>query len=346
MKPHHLSSFPGVCLAAFLGVVLLCCSCGSPQGPDLTTPESRFVYYQEKFEEQRTEKGTTFSNPKQALTFIQECIRLNELSNDSLAEPGRLYYDMALAYRQLGDEGNEYEALCSALKKGMSELGGRLQAMCTKKRDELFALFGELDEIFWNDSIPFDSLLTKQKLDRCHYIQEHFDVGLWRDVYARTALYFMNIDEEHMWFSYSLMAANKGDEMATFCVDSFFKIDLLLQGEKTIVAPSVEESMEEYVTIDRVCLNSWGTIIECTFHNDGSGWMQIAPETYIQAKDEQYPLRVAVGIALAPEFTFFDWADEEDRFLLMFQAIPPDTKEIDLIESGESTWQFKGIRLE
>lgn len=334
MKPHHLSSSPCLCLAASLCVVLLCCSCGSPQGPDLTTPESRFVCYQEKLEEQRTEKGTTFSNPILALMFIQECIRLNELSNDSLAEPGRLYYDMALAYRQLGDEGNEYEALCSALDE-----------MRDKKREELFALFVELDEMFWNDSIPFDSLLTMQKLDRCHYIQEHFDVGLWRDVYARTALYFMNIGKKHMWFSYSLMAANKGDELATFCVDSFFQIDLLLQGEKTIVAPSVEESKDEDVTIDRVCLNSWGTIIECTFHNDGSGWMQISPETYVRAKDEQYPLRVAVGIALTPEFTYFDRADEEDRFLLMFQAIPPDTKEIDLIESGESTWQFKGIRL-
>lgn len=110
--------------------------------------------------------------------------------------------------------------------------------------------------------------------------------------------------------------------------------------------PQVRESEDKFVTIDRVCIESWGTIIDCTFHNDGIGWMQISPEAYIKANGKRYTIGGVAGIAWTPSHTYFELADEEDRFLLVFPPIPPDTKEIDLIEGEESTWNFNGIRLQ
>lgn len=233
-------------LLAMTLVASMLAGCGVSTGSDEAKSLDSLSYseavasvqeYQHKLEKHRKGDSDSIIIPRLALTYIQNCIHLNERFGDSLCEPGPLYYELALCYRQLGEEEKEYEALCSAaIYKGSERAWDRIDEIHYKKRAEIHSLFREVDEMLY-DSLQFDTLLVRSKLGQCYYIKEVYDVGVWGDVYSLSALFFLKVGNRHQCFNYALMAANKGDGMGLFLVDSLFKIGNLVQGENVVEAP-------------------------------------------------------------------------------------------------------------
>jgi len=70
-----------------------------------------------------------------------------------------------------------------------------------------------------------------------------------------------------------------------------------------------------------------------TYYING-GWIQMDRDAYIQPKgsSEKYPLIQAIGIPIAPNKLHFRKQGQYHTYTLVFPALPPDTKSIDIIE--------------
>ena len=91
------------------------------------------------------------------------------------------------------------------------------------------------------------------------------------------------------------------------------------------------------------------TALYCTYTNTEysvGGWYSISPDAYLRDKTsgKRYKCIAAENCALSPEQTSID-LNETKKFVLYFQAIPQNAKEIDFVESDASSWQFYGIKL-
>ena len=121
------------------------------------------------------------------------------------------------------------------------------------------------------------------------------------------------------------------------------------QGDKVIVSPYIDNARTENARITKITLTNKETIVEMSFNNETSSgyveWIQIAKETTIETDDEEYTMKRAEGIALAPNKTTFSRNGETKTFKLIFPAIPKGTTSINLIEPGENGWKFYGISL-
>lgn len=85
------------------------------------------------------------------------------------------------------------------------------------------------------------------------------------------------------------------------------------------------------------------TKIQMTFRGRGN-WCSINKDTYIQIPEtkQNFKLIKADGIAISPEKTT---SSNDVIFILTFPAIPTNVKKIDLIEPGDSSWKFWGIKI-
>ena len=122
------------------------------------------------------------------------------------------------------------------------------------------------------------------------------------------------------------------------------------QGDKVIVSPYVDNARTENARITKITLTDKETIVEMTYNNELSSggyveWIQIAQATTIETDDQEYTMKRAEGIAIAPNKTYFTRNGETKTFRLIFPAIPKGTTSINLVEPGEYGWRFYGISL-
>ncbi|MBR6304617.1 MAG: trypsin-like peptidase domain-containing protein [Paludibacteraceae bacterium] len=121
------------------------------------------------------------------------------------------------------------------------------------------------------------------------------------------------------------------------------------QGAKVIENPYIDNARTEYARIARITITDKETIVEMTFNNETENgfieWIQIAKETTIETDDQEYTMKRAEGIAIAPGKTTFSRNGETKTFRLIFPAIPKSTTSINLVEPGSNGWKFYGISL-
>lgn len=121
------------------------------------------------------------------------------------------------------------------------------------------------------------------------------------------------------------------------------------QGNKIIERPYVDFTHAENTRISKVTITDKETIIEMTDNNETSSgyaqWMNIDLNTTIVVGDQEFKLKKAEGIAIAPNKTYFNKNGETKTFRLYFPAIPKSTTSFNLIEPGNSDWKFYGISL-
>jgi hypothetical protein len=80
------------------------------------------------------------------------------------------------------------------------------------------------------------------------------------------------------------------------------------------------------------------------------GWITIAPKTYlkVEGKEDRYPLKDAVGIAIAPQRVNFKSTEDWQFFSLYFEPLPLNNCTIHMIESEKPTpndFNFYDIQL-
>ena len=121
------------------------------------------------------------------------------------------------------------------------------------------------------------------------------------------------------------------------------------QGNKVIERPYVDFTRSENTRILKVTITDKETIIDMANNNETSGgyaqWMNIDKNTSIVIDGQEYKLKKAEGIAIAPNKTNFTRNGETKTFKLYFPAIPKGTTSFNLLEPGESDWKFYGISL-
>ena len=91
------------------------------------------------------------------------------------------------------------------------------------------------------------------------------------------------------------------------------------------------------------------TALYCSYTNTQypvGGWYSISPDAYLRDKatGKRYKCIATENCAISPDQTQIN-LNETKRFVLYFQAIPQSAKEIDFVESDDSSWQFYGIKL-
>ena len=121
------------------------------------------------------------------------------------------------------------------------------------------------------------------------------------------------------------------------------------QGNKVVERPYVDFTRAENTRILKVTITDKETIIDMSDNNETSGgyaqWMNIDKNTSIVIDGQEYKLKKAEGIAIAPNKTNFTRNGETKTFKLYFPAIPKGTTSFNLLEPGESDWKFYGISL-
>ncbi|MBU3658496.1 MAG: hypothetical protein FGM14_01380 [Flavobacteriales bacterium] len=80
------------------------------------------------------------------------------------------------------------------------------------------------------------------------------------------------------------------------------------------------------------------------------GWIKIAPETYLQNEEtkEQYKLKEATGILIAPKRINFESTEDWQFFSLYFDPIPMKDCVLNMIEAEKPTpndFNYYGIEL-
>ena len=308
--------------------------------------EDQFESYLAKFNEQRINGGDKFSIPSLALHYINKCIDLNKRFNGNFGDQGLLYYYQSLVYYDMGEDEEEQAALRSAYTNGFSE-----DKILEKKEEDLFVLQGQAMDLLkkaFSTEADEDINSAWQCILRCFVTKEVYDVGTWGSLYYLYGV-LMACEGRAEATNWMRMAANKHYPAAIdFIAVADSEINTRTADWTLVIRPGFRRTEDDdgSITFDRIRLSPEGTIIECTYKNNGYGWIQISPETYIRAGEEKFSLEEAQGIAITPQQTEFDYADETARFLLFFPPIPQDTKEIDLIEEGDSDWKFWGIQLQ
>lgn len=91
------------------------------------------------------------------------------------------------------------------------------------------------------------------------------------------------------------------------------------------------------------------TALYCTYTNteyEVGGWYSISSDAYLRdkASGKRYKCIAAENCAMSPEQTSIE-LNETNRFVLFFEALPQNAREIDFVESDDSSWQFYGIKL-
>lgn len=113
--------------------------------------------------------------------------------------------------------------------------------------------------------------------------------------------------------------------------------------------PQVTSKGDNKLTLISVTISPESTVLELSDNNSYNGgyyqWFSISPDAYISVNGTKYKLRSAEGIALAPNVTYFSYANETKTFRLTFPPIPSNTTSFDFIESQDSQWKLFGIKL-
>ena len=118
---------------------------------------------------------------------------------------------------------------------------------------------------------------------------------------------------------------------------------------EVVKAPIMKTAKSTDIKIVGIEKTNEYTALYCTYTNTKysvGGWYSISPDAYIRdkASGKRYKFITAENCAMSPEQTSIE-LKETKKFVLYFQAIPQNAKEIDFVESDDSSWQFFGIKL-
>lgn len=122
------------------------------------------------------------------------------------------------------------------------------------------------------------------------------------------------------------------------------------QKVKTVLNPTVAESSDSSLTVDKVILTDSITIIDFSWkYNDQGTYLFMSPDACIEAGGKRYNVIGSKNIPITEDY----FISEEIRFRtgtfsLVFPAIPMETDSISFYETtkeGESGWKVKGIDL-
>jgi hypothetical protein len=118
---------------------------------------------------------------------------------------------------------------------------------------------------------------------------------------------------------------------------------------KMIPNPIIKKKSNINTEIRGVEITDEFTAIHICYQNtkyDYGGWYSMDRTAYIRDKStgRKYKLIAAENCAISPQKTAIE-KDEKKIFTLYFEPIPSATREIDFIESDNSTWKFYGIKL-
>ena len=76
-----------------------------------------------------------------------------------------------------------------------------------------------------------------------------------------------------------------------------------------------------------------------------AGWISIDPNVFINYRNNKINMTSVDGIAVTPNKTHFDHANQTITFSIKFPYIPIENNTFDLIENDSSNWKFIGIEL-
>lgn len=331
---------------------------------------AEYIDNYQKFEVLRANGGISYANSSLAKQYIEKCIYLNNsfgATGNFFGDRGDLAYKKSLVYHAQSDTYNEYIWLKTAISYGYNTASGSYYTLLTKVGTEQFEpiIYNVIDAMkaYVDGETATMSPSVMQNLNSCIALNAKYDGNLcdWGNLYYLKSCAYTNIygnTEESL--NYLLMALNKNNDAANDMKEMLLAKDVNFDDGMlspnvaygtyaiNVINPVVRKTTKENTScrINRVYVTNDKTIIELTYINRNSGWMNISPNTYISAGGKSYNIIGARGIPFSPDKYYFKSSNEVASFFLIFPAIPTTTKKISLIESKESSWQFKGIRLQ
>jgi S1-C subfamily serine protease len=103
------------------------------------------------------------------------------------------------------------------------------------------------------------------------------------------------------------------------------------------------------LVINNIEIASDYTALYCQYTNteyNAGGWYAMDPGAYIRDKSsgKKYVMTKTDNCTISPSTTSIEF-NETKHFVLYFPPISPNTKEIDFVESNDSSWKIYGIKL-
>lgn len=120
---------------------------------------------------------------------------------------------------------------------------------------------------------------------------------------------------------------------------------------KDVLYPNVRHAAQKNIYIKKVNILGTTTQVDFLYRSNEATSRYIylslpkdGDSMYIKIKDRKYKLLFTTGIANKDGQTICH-PKQEMEFSAIFEAIPEDTKELDIIEGDKGTWHFFGVEL-
>jgi hypothetical protein len=129
---------------------------------------------------------------------------------------------------------------------------------------------------------------------------------------------------------------------------------MVTKNESLLFEIPMLDTPKQNPTVLRVLLTKEFTRIDFGYttpwYYDKGGWIKIAPKTYLENKEtkEQYKLKEASGISIAPKRINFESTEDWQFFSLYFEPIPMKDCVLNMIEAEKPTpndFNYYGIEL-
>jgi hypothetical protein len=126
------------------------------------------------------------------------------------------------------------------------------------------------------------------------------------------------------------------------------------KNESLLFEIPILDTPKQNPTVLRVLLTKEFTRIDFGYttpwYYDKGGWIKIAPKTYLENNEtkEQYKLKEASGISIAPKRINFESTEDWQFFSLYFEPIPMKDCVLNMIEAEKPTpndFNYYGIEL-
>ena len=116
--------------------------------------------------------------------------------------------------------------------------------------------------------------------------------------------------------------------------------------QRTVEFPKVEQKNDYSTEIVSVTLTKSQLVIKMSVvKTPDFDWISIDRNTIVVAGGKKYKIKDTDGIAFSPGQSWLSYDSEKRYFTLYFPPIPMNTKKINLLEPGDSDWQYYGIHL-
>jgi hypothetical protein len=122
---------------------------------------------------------------------------------------------------------------------------------------------------------------------------------------------------------------------------------------QTVYNPSFVSSDETSLTIDKIELGTYNTIVYCTHtapdYYEKGGWVRVEPNIFLRESygTRRYKLLKAEGVPLSPNKFNYSYKGQTLSFRLIFPKIASDIERVDMIEceNDKNCFNFYGLKL-